>query len=231
MTPCRMPISRFSVTSTLQCLLKIASTHKRCDSIEYAPLARFFASNPELPAELADYFASFDLIVSYLYDPDRIFESNLRRCGVENLICGPQRYVKENACQPSRTRRGAVTAARGSLRDPSRNWELRLSILPREFFLQRKIGSLRAKFLGTMAQPIVAIHPGSGSHEKNWPLENWISLFSRGSEFSTNGEFPSLVVISGEADNVQTEQLEREWRNRNVPLRKESAATSTSRSA
>jgi hypothetical protein len=65
-------------------------------SIEYGPLARFFARNSELPAELADYFASFDLIVSYLYDPDRIFETNLRRCGVENLICGPAKIV-ENA--------------------------------------------------------------------------------------------------------------------------------------
>ena len=65
-------------------------------SIEYAPLAKFFASNPELPADLADYFASFDLIISYLYDPDRIFESNLRRCGAENLIIGPAR-IMENA--------------------------------------------------------------------------------------------------------------------------------------
>src|SRR5262247_1308073 len=63
-------------------------------SIEYGPLARFFANNSELPAELADYFASFDLIISYLYDPDRVFEKNLRRCGVENLICGPARIVK-----------------------------------------------------------------------------------------------------------------------------------------
>ncbi len=70
-------------------------------SIEYAPLARFFARNSELPAELADYFASFDLIVSYLYDPDRIFEINLRRCGVQNLICGPARIV-ENAGHAAR---------------------------------------------------------------------------------------------------------------------------------
>src|SRR5437762_1733351 len=62
-------------------------------SIEYGPLSSFFAKNSELPAELADYFASFDLIISYLYDPDRIFESNLRRCGVENLLCGPARIV------------------------------------------------------------------------------------------------------------------------------------------
>jgi len=63
-------------------------------SIEYGPLSRFFAKNSELPAELADYFASFDLIISYLYDPDGIFESNLRRCGVENLLCGPAKIVK-----------------------------------------------------------------------------------------------------------------------------------------
>src|SRR6266851_3532590 len=58
-------------------------------SIEYGPLASFFAKNSELSADLADYFASFDLIISYLYDPDGIFEMNLRRCGVEDLIVGP----------------------------------------------------------------------------------------------------------------------------------------------
>ena len=55
-------------------------------SIEYGALAGFFAKNSKLPAELANHFASFDLIISYLYDPDGIFEKNLRRCGVENLI-------------------------------------------------------------------------------------------------------------------------------------------------
>src|SRR5215216_560067 len=70
-------------------------------SIEYGPLSGFFAKNSELPAELADYFASFDLIISYLYDPDRIFESNLRRCGVENLLCGAARII-ENAGHAAR---------------------------------------------------------------------------------------------------------------------------------
>ena len=58
-------------------------------SIEYGPLSRFFAKDPELPADLANYFACFDLIISYLHDPDRIFENNLRRCNGENLIRGP----------------------------------------------------------------------------------------------------------------------------------------------
>ena len=63
-------------------------------SIEYGPLSRFFATNSERSAELADYFATFDLIISYLYDPDGIFESNLRRCGAKNLLCGPAKILK-----------------------------------------------------------------------------------------------------------------------------------------
>src|SRR5215471_9806069 len=50
-------------------------------SIEYGRLSTFFAPDSELSAELAGYFANFDLILSYLYDPDRIFEGNLHRCG------------------------------------------------------------------------------------------------------------------------------------------------------
>jgi heptosyltransferase-2 len=82
-------------------------------------------------------------------------------------------------------------------------------------------------FLQFLQQPILAIHPGSGSTEKNWPLENWIGLFSR------NGGVPltedkcgqvgnafSLVVISGEADKTEARVLEREWKNREVRFAK-----------
>jgi heptosyltransferase III len=76
-------------------------------SIEYGPLSSFFANNSELSAELANYFASFDLIVSYLFDPDRIFESNLQRCGVENLLAARPRSWK------------ALNMPRGNLHNPS----------------------------------------------------------------------------------------------------------------
>jgi heptosyltransferase-2 len=177
-------------------------------SIEYPPLAKFFASNPELPAEPADYFASFELIVSYLYDPDRIFESNLRRCGAENLIFGPAKIV-ENAGHAAR-----------QLARPIEELGIKVVDLAARVFPSLKDREFVRKFLGATPQPIVAIHPGSGSQAKNWPLKNWISLFSRNVEFSINGEFPSLVVVSGEADNVQTGQLEREWMDRNVPFAK-----------
>jgi heptosyltransferase-2 len=180
-------------------------------SIEYGPLSSFFAMKSELPAELANYFASFDLIVSYLYDPDRIFENNLRRCGVENLLCGPPKIV-ENAGH-----------AAHQLARPIEEMGTRVVDLSEKVFPLIEDRQFASDFLRSLQQPIVAIHPGSGSKEKNWPLENWIALFSGTGGFpNAEGKhgrprkFPSLVVISGEADKSQTEQLEREWKDRDV---------------
>jgi heptosyltransferase III len=170
-------------------------------SIEYGPLARFFARNSELPAELADYFASFDLIVSYLYDPDQIFETNLCRCGVQNLICGPARIV-ENAGHAAR-----------QLARPIEELGINVVDFAERIFPSMEDREFAREFLASVPQPIVAIHPGSGSHEKNWPLENWIGLFSSSSRLA---DIEGLVVISGEADEAQTDQLEREWKNRDI---------------
>src|SRR5213592_306186 len=170
-------------------------------SIEYGPLARFFARNSELPAELAGYFASFDLIVSYLYDPDRIFETNLRRCGVQNLICGVARIV-ENAGHAAR-----------QLARPIEQLGINVVDFAERIFPSREDREFACEFLASVPPPIIAIHPGSGSHEKNWPLENWIGSFSPDSRFA---DLERLLVISGEADEAQTDQLEREWKNRDV---------------
>jgi heptosyltransferase-2 len=170
-------------------------------SIEYGPLARFFARDSELPAELADYFASFDLIVSYLYDPDQIFETNLRRCGIENLICGPARIVES-----------AGHAAR-QLARPIEELGIKVVDAAERIFPAKEDREFAREFLASVPQPIVAIHPGSGSDQKNWPLQKWIGSFSPGNRFA---DFERLVVISGEADKAQTDRLEREWKNRNV---------------
>src|SRR5213596_1651898 len=62
-------------------------------SIEYGSLSGFFAKGSDLNPELRDYFGSFDLIVSYLYDPDEIFDTNLRRGGAKNIVTGPAKIV------------------------------------------------------------------------------------------------------------------------------------------
>jgi heptosyltransferase III len=175
-------------------------------SIEYGPLSGFFAKNSELPAELAGYFGSFDLIITYLYDPDCIFENNLRRCGVKNLLCGPAKIVK------------ASDHAARQLARPIEELGIRLVDLTEKIFLSEEDRQFGREFLQTLSQPIIAIHPGSGSKEKNWPLQNWIELFS--AEHWHIEKRHSLIVISGEADKEQTVQLERTWKDREIRFAK-----------
>ena len=180
-------------------------------SIEYAALSSFFARNSELPAELVNYFATFDLIISYLYDPDGIFQSNLRRCGVENLLCGPAKIV-ENAGHAAR-----------QLARPMEELGIRVVDLAEKIFSSIEDRQFAQEFLRPLSRPIIAIHPGSGSEAKNWPLQNWVVLFSRAGglpiierELGRQARRPSLIVISGEADKAQTAQLESEWKHRPV---------------
>jgi heptosyltransferase III len=184
-------------------------------SIEYGPLSSFFANHSELAPELVSYFASFDLIISYLYDPDRIFENNLRRCGVENLLSGPAKIFEKSG-----------HAAR-QLSRPIEELGIRVVDLTEKIFVSEEDRQFAREFLRTLSPPIVAIHPGSGSKEKNWPLQNWIELFSSNDHFSgakiENGHTekgPSLLVVSGEADVAQTAQLEHDCKDRDVRFAK-----------
>jgi len=174
-------------------------------SIEYGPLASFFAKNSELPAELANYFASFDLIISYLYDPDGIFEMNLRRCGVENLIHGP---AKVDNHEP---------AARQFAR-PLEELGAFVSDFAAKAYPSVEDRHVARKFLRSCARPIVALHPGSGSERKNWPLQNWIDI--RNDLLASETFRGSIVVVSGEADENQITRLESIWANRRVRFAK-----------
>ena len=165
-------------------------------SIESGSLAGFFASRGELDAELSRYFASFDLVVSYLFDPDRVFQHNVQRCGVELFVaCPPKPGAGEHA---------AMQLARPleqlglTLRDPAAR--LYPSAEDREF--------ARA-FLSGDSSSAIAVHPGSGSTEKNWPVERWIELLQ-----TLTPE--RLFIIGGEADERELSALQRALKARDV---------------
>ncbi len=159
-------------------------------SIEYGPLSSLFAKNLPPKTEIADYFASFDLVISYLYDPDRIFATNLRKCGVENLIEGPSKIgPSAHACQ--------------QLARPIQELGISVADLRPRVFPSLEDRQFAEKFLHGLAPPFLALHPGSGSKRKNWPLQNWIDL---GNELSKR---VSVIVVSGEADQTQVEELKR----------------------
>ena len=158
-------------------------------SIEYAALASFFARNADLPSELADYFARFDLIVSYLFDPDAIFERNLKRCGVENFIIGPAKIAANG-----------IHAAQ-QLMQPMAELGLSSTDLAACLYPTEADRIFAQEFLGDVDAPLVAIHPGSGGENKNWPIDRWIELIN-----SLDPEF-GFLLVSGEADKERTVRL------------------------
>lgn len=167
-------------------------------SIESGSLARFFARNSELPVELTDYFASFDLILSYLYDPDKIFETNVRSCSSAEFLAGPSKL--DNSEHAAFQLARPLQSLGFSLADPAArlfpNSDDREAVRP---------------FRGDDAQKIVVLHPGSGSETKNWPIENWIGL---GAAILAKGD--RLVIIAGEADAGRIQKLRAAWKQPSV---------------
>lgn len=164
-------------------------------SIESASLAKFFAKNSELPAGLVEYFGSFDLVLSYLYDPDRIFETNVRKCGEETFLAGPSKF--DNSEHAALQLARPLAALGLSLTDPAAR------LFPSEVD--------RAAVMNLVGGEFVVLHPGSGSETKNWPIENWRELgdvlLSRSCR---------LVIVAGEADVERLEKLKAAWKGKPV---------------
>jgi heptosyltransferase III len=169
-------------------------------SIEARPLARFFARNAELDPEWSAYFESFNVIISYLFDPDDIFKTNIAGTSKAQFIQGPHRpdetqNIHATAVFLKPLERLAIFDA-----DPIP----KLTIAPRE----------------ELAAQSLAVHPGSGSEKKNWPEANWLELLhSILSSRSTN-----ILLVGGEAEGDRLHRIQsalppgRVQLARNLPL-------------
>jgi len=163
-------------------LAQVGGLADRVQPIEARALAGFFAANGGLDPAMADYFARFDIIVSYLFDPDEIFQTNVRQCTRAQFIVGPHR--------PNETER--IHATQVFLKPLER---LAIFAAPTEPRLQ-----LQPK---GVAVDTVAFHPGSGSEHKNWPETRWAELL----DFLV-GRTPSRVLlVGGEAEGNRLERL------------------------
>ncbi|HWN94830.1 MAG TPA: glycosyltransferase family 9 protein [Methylomirabilota bacterium] len=165
-------------------LAKLAGYVNEVRSIEARALAGFFARRGELDPVLAEHFGSFNIIVSYLYDPDEIFRENVARCSKAQFIAGPHRpdemqdtHATEVFLKP--LERLAIFSA-----NPVPRIDVRSSG-------QRNAG-------GTLA-----VHPGSGGEKKNWPEEHWEALL-RNIVANTDGR---VLLVGGEAEEARLQRL------------------------
>jgi len=169
-------------------------------SIEYAAMAGFFVPKAKLAPDLMEYFGSFHQVVSYLFDPDGIFEANMERCGVKNFIhISPKLDDSEQA---------ALQLAR-----PLQNLALYLDDPAAVLYPSPGDRAFAARFFGDLSMPVIALHPGSGSELKNWPLQNWRAL---GDWLFTLDPAPAVLLAGGEADRKTLAALSEAWKGRHV---------------
>ena len=163
-------------------------------SIEYSAMAGFFIPHSELAPDLVEYFASFHQIVSYLFDPDGHFEANLRRTGAKNILRAFARIDDSDH------------AAR-QLALPLQRLALYIEDAAATIHLTPEDHAFATRFLAECDdRPLIALHPGSGSPRKNWPLENWAAL---GKALLESG--PQILLIGGEADEERVAALCAAW--------------------
>ena len=177
----------------------------RIQSIEARALAGFFARGGELAGDLADYFSEFDLIVSYLYDPDEIFRQNVTRCTSAQFIPGPHR--------PNEKAR--IHATKVYLKPLERLAIFEADAVPHLRMSQGTSGSNRpaaraphSPSAGPPNRPVesaktLALHPGSGSERKNWPESKWAELLER---LVHSSDF-SLLIVGGVAEGERLQRL------------------------
>lgn len=167
-------------------LAEAAGLVNRVQSIEARALAGFFARHGTLERDLADYFSEFDIILSYLYDPDDIFKTNVGRCSPAQFVVGPYRPEEGEK----------VHATKVYLRPLERFAIFDADHVPR---LKVSAGAEENK----RDVPTLMLHPGSGSERKNWPEGRWAFLLQHLVQ-STNF---NLLLVGGEAEGERLQWL------------------------
>jgi heptosyltransferase-2 len=152
-------------------------------------LARFFIPDAELDPAWREYFGSFDLIVSYLFDPDGLFKTNLQRCSSALILNGNPKITTGPAA-------AHLAQALEALHLTTRDWRSRIHLKLED--------NLAISHFAFHISNYCTLHPGSGSPSKNWPLDRWRSLAALLSQpvAVILGEAEDSTFESGWSDNV-----------------------------
>lgn len=156
----------------------------RVRGLEERGFATFFARGVALPRDQADYFRQFAVILSYLYDPDGIFEENVRANSSAQFLAGPARVDQSELihaadCLLKPLERLAIFS------EPA---EPHLSVAP----------------TSSTSERCVALHIGSGSERRVWTERRWTEVM----QWIVGTTDCHLLLIGGEAERERLARLQ-----------------------
>ena len=137
----------------------------------------------QLPADFTTWLASFDLVLNFWPDPDGELRQRFPLHAGQIFLAAPAMPERAPAaahyCEPLRA----------------------LGLEPSEFFVT--LSQITPRPASDFSR--IAIHPGSGSSKKNWPLERWIELCA----WLTRAHRADLLIVTGEAESDSARALKR----------------------
>ena len=188
-------------------LAKAGGLVDRVQSIEARALAGFFAEFGSLDLRLAEYFAGFSLVLSYLFDPDGVFQRNVARCSKAQFLAASHRPNESENTHATEVFLKPLEQLAMFHCDavPRLNLSSRNERLPRAAEVQvGSDGAVPIAGSSESARPVwLAMHPGSGSERKNWPEARWSELLRHLVEATAW----NLVLIGGEAEGERLARL------------------------
>ncbi|MFP6902981.1 MAG: glycosyltransferase family 9 protein [Verrucomicrobiia bacterium] len=142
----------------------------------------FFVEDGDCDEGARQWLAEFDWVISFLHDPQEMFQANVRAAGCARFVTGCHRPADGSG----------ESAAKVLLRalEP-------LGVTDACAVPKLKLSPTETK------RNVLAVHPGSGSEAKNWPEENWAEFLSQWLE-QTDAE---LLLVGGEAEAERVARL------------------------
>ena len=154
-------------------------------SLDRPEFARLFRLRGDPEEQDRRWFTTFDLVLSFLYDPDGLVRRALEACPVRQLLdCDPRPVQRHAADHLATILESLAIFATPAV--PSLAW-------PRERTSQAR--ALLGEH-GVTGRPF-ALHPGSGGKAKNWPPDRFLEFAGR---LRTAGWSPFFLIGEAEED-------------------------------
>ena len=142
--------------------------------------AALYDSAP-LTSDFATWLASFDLILNFWPDPEGDLTRRFPLHPAQRFLTAPAHPLLAPAaahyCEPLRA----------------------LGITITDFIYSLKASEV-GRVIPNPPPPLIALHPGSGSAQKNWPLPRWLELAA----WLRDTQATDLLIITGEAEPPAT---------------------------
>lgn len=163
---------------------------------DQAGIAALFVKQTQMPASLSGLFDSIDLIVSFALGNDQNFRENLKAAGARKVICHDS-FPVENSGTHMVDHFLKLSDSLGISRADN---------IPKIFLKEEDVrlgNNFLEKRIGNLGKLLVALHPGSGSWQKNWPVDRFAALIHwLRDEMDVN-----IIIVSGPADRENVKKL------------------------